>query len=102
MKNGEKRNAVFTIVFLASIIGIFTLADFFGSDRLFSEKENRLLAQKPVFSRTALWNGSYTADWEDYLTDQFVGRDKWIRIKTEAGIALPRKEINGVYLGSNG
>lgn len=54
MKNGEKRNAVFTIVFLASIIGIFTLADFFGSDRLFSEKENRLLAQKPVFSRTAL------------------------------------------------
>lgn len=102
MKNGEKRNAVFTIVFLTSIIGIFTLADFFGSDRLFSEKENRLLAQKPVFSRTALWNGSYTADWEDYLTDQFVGRDKWIRIKTETDIALQRKEINGVYLGSNG
>lgn len=97
----EKANAIFTIVFLASIIIVFTAADFFHREKLFSETENRLLAQKPEFSiREALF-GDYTSDYEKYVTDQFVGRDKWIYLKTWTDILLQKKTVNGVYLGAD-
>lgn len=98
----NKKNAIFTIAFVASIIFIFTLIDIFHSDRIFSETENRLLATKPKFSVEALLSGNYTADYEKYLTDQFVGRDKWIQLKTETDILLQKQEVGGVYLAKNG
>ena len=97
----QKKNAVFTIVFVASIIFVFTLVDIFHGDRIFSETENRLLASKPEFSLEALVSGSYTSDYEKYLTDQFVGRDKWIQLKTETDILLQKQEIGGVYLAKD-
>ena len=97
----NKKNAIFTIAFIASVIFIFTLIDVFHGDRIFSETENRLLAVKPKFSVETLLSGSYTADYEKYLTDQFVGRDKWIRLKTETDILLQKQEVGGVYLAKN-
>lgn len=97
----EKNNAAFTIAILASIILIFTVADFFRGDRIYSETENRLLAQKPELSRTEFFSGNYASDYEKYVTDQFAGRDKWIEIKTNTDILLQRKEIGGVYLGAD-
>lgn len=96
----EKGNAIFTIGFLSSIILVFSIVDFFTGDRLFSETENRLLALKPKFSVEELFFGSYTSDYEKYVTDQFVGRDKWIYMKTETDVLLQKKTVNGVYLGS--
>lgn len=101
MDRSEKRNAVFTIAVISALILTFAAADLFHGDRLYSETENRLLAQRPAFSREALFDGSYTSGMEEYLTDQFVGRDKWIRIKTEMDISLGKKEIKGVYLGAD-
>ena len=98
----EKRSAIFTIAVLASILLVFTVADLVKDDRLFSETENRILAVKPKFSLEAMFQGKYMKDYETYVTDQFVSRDKWIAIKTYTDIALGRKEINGVYLGKDG
>ena len=98
----EKRSAIFTIAVLASILLVFTVADLIKDDRLFSETENRILAVKPKFSLEAMFQGKYMKDYETYVTDQFVSRDKWIAIKTYTDIALGRKEINGVYLGKDG
>ena len=89
----EKGNAIFTIVFLSSILVIFTLADLFSGTKLFSESENRLLAQKPELSMQTLFEGNYTADYEKYVTDQFVGRDKWIYLKTKTVSTLGRTVI---------
>lgn len=97
----EKWNAIFTIGVIFSIIFIFTVADFVTSDKLFSESENRILASKPEFSQEALWQGTYTEDYETYVTDQFVGRDKWIAVKTCMDILLQKKDINGVYLAED-
>lgn len=94
----EKRNAIFTAAIICAIILIFTVADFFNGERTFSDTENRILAAKPEFSWEELFYGDYTTDYEDYVTDQFVSRDKWIGIKTNMDIALQKKEINGVYL----
>jgi len=99
---GEKKNALFTTAVVAAIILIFTVADFFRGDRLYSETENRLLAVRPVASRESIFSGEFAKDYETYVTDQFVGRDKWIGIKTRMDILLQKKEINGVYLGSDG
>ncbi|MGN0168104.1 MAG: DHHW family protein [Acetatifactor sp.] len=101
MDGSEKRNAVFTVVVISALILTFTIADFFDSDRIFSETENRLLASKPEFSREALLDGTYAAETENYVTDQFVSRDKWITVKTVTDVLLQKKEINGVYLGQD-
>lgn len=101
MGSSKRRNAIFTIVVISALILIFTVADFFEKDRIFSEAENRLLAVKPQFTWEALLDGTYTTDLENYLTDQFVSRDKWITMKTKMDVLLQKKEINGVYLGKD-
>ena len=98
----EKRSTVFTIAVIASIILIFSAADLIQGDRIFSETENKVLASRPDFTLESLLQGKYTAAYEDYITDQFVSRDKWISIKTYTDIALGRQEINGVYLCKDG
>ena len=98
----EKRNALMTIIVISVIILIFTAADFMHGDRIFSETENRVLASRPRFSRESLLSGQYTRDYEEYVTDQFVSRDKWIKIKTWTDMALQKKLIGGVYLGKDG
>lgn len=98
----EKRSAIFTIAVIASIILVFTAADLIQGDRVFSETENKVLASKPAFSLESLLQGKYTTAYEDYITDQFVGRDRWISIKTYTDIVLGKEEINGVYLCKDG
>lgn len=98
----EKKSTIISIAILSAIILIFTVSDLMQADRLFSETENRVLASRPEFTIQALVQGNFTEDYETYLTDQFVSRDKWIAIKTYMDIALQKKEINGVYLASDG
>lgn len=99
---GEKVNAVFTIWIICSIIMIFTVADLMKSDRLYSEAENRVLASKPELSKESVLSGEYAKGYEEYVTDQFVARDKWVGIKTGLDVLLQKKDINGVYLGKDG
>ena len=99
---GEKKNALFTTAVIAAIILIFTIADLCRGDRLYSETENRLLAARPEASGETIFSGKFAEDYEAYVTDQFVSRDKWIGIKTRMDILLQKKEINGVYLGKDG
>ncbi|MCM1025713.1 MAG: DHHW family protein [Roseburia sp.] len=98
----EKGNAIFTVALLSAIVLIFTAADLAGEDRIFSETENRVLASRPEFSAESLRKGDYAGGYETYITDQFVGRDKWIALKTGMDVLLQKKEINGVYLGQDG
>lgn len=97
----EKKNALFTIGILAGIILIFAAADFFNKDRVYSELEMRLLAEKPDFSRQNVLFGDFTEEYEKYITDQFPGRDKLVGIKIRADIFLGKKEIGGAYIGND-
>ena len=85
-------------IFLVFLIVAFAF-NLFSKDKEYSESENRMLAQKPVFSFTNLANGKYMKDMEDYVTDQFFMRDKWINLKVLEDLALGKKESNGVYIG---
>ena len=98
----EKRSAISTSLLLSAIILVFTASDLIQRDRSFSETENKMLAARPEWSWESLIEGAYTQEYEAYLTEQFVGRDKWITMKTYLDLALQKQEINGVYLGEGG
>lgn len=68
----------------------------------FSENENRFLAQMPVFSKETLLDGTYTKEYETFITDQFPLRDAWITLKTMSERAMLKQESNGVYFGRDG
>lgn len=97
----DKRNALLTVGLICAVLFILGIADLCNSDRIYSETENRVLASRPTFSWESLLSGEYGDDYEEYMSDQFVGRDKWVGIKTRADILFQKKEINGVYLGAD-
>ncbi len=102
---GVWNSRILTGVFLALIFGI-TIAGFFSPVREHSESENRALAQKPKFTLTSLFakneKEKFTRKYEDYLTDQFIGRDSWIGLKTRTERLIGKKDINGVYFADDG
>ena len=85
------------IIFCAFLAG-FGLLHIILPDRTFSLVENRNLSQKPAFSWAAFVDGSYTANLEEYLEDQFPLRDSWMGLKTRYERLLGKREIHGVYL----
>lgn len=99
--NRDKLHAFLTVGIICGIILTFTIADFLNEDRLYSEKEKRVLASRPELSKESLLDGSFMEDYDAYVTDQFVVRDKWIGMKTFVELAMQKQEMNGVYLCEN-
>ena len=91
-KNEDRQNKVLTGLFLALVFG-GTAATFLVPKREFSDRENRALQLFPKASVDSVLNGEFESDYETYLSDQFPGRDGWIRVKTEAELAMGKDEI---------
>ena len=87
-------------LFLLLIFGM-TAATLLKPDTGFSEKENRTLASRPKLTISSLVSGEYTADYETYLTDQFVFRDQCIGMKTAAERMTLRQETNDIYFAKD-
>lgn len=100
--DNDKLHAGMTVALLALVLLVLAVADAVTADRLFSETENRILAQKPEWNLESLLDGSYEEAYESYATDQFVSRDSWVMLKTRMDILLQKKLINGVYLAKDG
>ena len=62
-----------------------------------SENENRVLSTAPKFTLKALFSGRFTADFENYITDQFPFRDNWLDLKSRSERAIGKTENNGVF-----
>lgn len=91
---------------IVSVIFIFVVFFFFVAglitpDKDFSYNENRELAQLPEFSLQNLFKGTFTTDYEDYVTDQILFRDKFVTLATNIKLLMGQKEINGVYFSDN-
>ena len=93
-KTSQRITAMIFCVFLAG----FGLLHIILPDRTFSPVENRNLNQRPSFTWDSLMDGSYTADLEKYLEDQFPLRDRWMGLKTRYERLLGKQEFHGVYL----
>ena len=93
----SKRYCIFLTALFCAFLGVFLVANAAAPDREKSEMENRQLAQLPAPSVRTLLDGSFMSDFESYVTDQFVGRDAWIALKSTTERALGKHENNDVY-----
>ena len=88
---------IFCILFFGGALATLLLPD-----RKSSVMENRELAQKPKASIKKFLAGSYQKNYENYLSDQFFLRDKWVNLSSAIQFYAGKKEINDVYLGKEG
>lgn len=84
------------MVFLLWIFG-FAAACLLCPDKTFSEMENRYLQKLPEFSAEKLFSGRFGTEFEDYLNDQFVLRDGFVRLNTALRYGSGLREKNDVY-----
>lgn len=76
-----------------------TIANLFLPKRDFSESENRYLQQFPAFSAEDFLSAKYMNDIDTFASDQFMGRDRWISLKTLTELAMLKKDNGRVYFG---
>lgn len=68
----------------------------------YSETENRMLKQMPELKMETVLSGDFEADYEEYLSDQFVFRNQWIGMKTLAERLLFKRESKDIYFADDG
>ncbi|WP_405116154.1 DHHW family protein [Paenibacillus sp. FSL K6-1217] len=102
MKNYDQIYYRALAILLLMFTGAVLVVNVLTPGKVFSESENRMLQQLPAFSLQTLGSGTFTSEFEAYLSDQFVERDFWIGLKSGADQGLGRKESNGVYIGKDG
>lgn len=98
MKNKQKGSLILILCFTLFILLGFVL-HLTLRDREYSADENRYLAQAPEFTFKRLFSGEFTADFEDYITDQFPMRDGWLDLKSRFERFCGKTENNGVFFG---
>lgn len=102
MDNKDNKRAVIVTSGFLLFISCFGIWSIWEPDRTLSEFENRVLAKFPTFSWDKLWSGKYTDQLDDYLVDQFVGRDNWVGLKSDMERISGKTENNQVFFGSSG
>lgn len=88
-------------LFLLIIFG-FAIINIVTPDKTRSESENINLQQLPKFTVESLFAGSFTADFEKYVQQQFVGRDEFIGVKSTTDFLIGKRDSNTIYFGSDG
>lgn len=93
----ERTHASLMAAFFALIFLILTVGDLLKDDRLYSENEKRMLEQRPEATAENVLSGTYMEKYETYVTDQFIGRDTWVMLKTRGDVLMNKSVIRDVY-----
>lgn len=99
MSKTTDRILVLTFVFL---LGGTMLLNLLTPDRVFSLRENRYLAKRPVFNVHNILQGRFSRQFEDYVTDEFALRDQWVLLKGDLELLMLRRGNNGIFFGQDG
>lgn len=91
----------FTALVLTGIVLAMMVIFIVLPKREYSEKENRYLTAFPKGNWSDIRSGEYMEDITDYLSDHFPFRDFFMGVKTEAELAIGKKEINEVYIAED-
>lgn len=94
----KKISSVLSIVFFFSTLVILAVATIVSDKQSFSETENRTLAELPSASANSVLNKSYMNGIENYLSDYFPMRDKWVTAMTSLEQIMGHKQVGGVLL----
>ena len=91
----DRFTAVFGIL-TAALLVIGFILQLCLPDKAYSATEKRMLEQFPVFSAESLLEGTYTSRAEEWMADQFPGRDVWMTVKTQMSLLLGQTVSHGV------
>lgn len=94
--NDKIKDIVVTIIFLFTIIALF-LINIIKKDTDISIAERRKLATMPELTTKSLFDGTYFKKFDSYVTDQFVERDAFRKIKIDIELST-KGEYNNLYL----
>ena len=94
--NDKIKDIVVTLVFLITIISLF-LINIIKKDTDISIAERRKLATMPELTTKNLFDGTYFKSFDSYVTDQFVGRDTFRKIKIDIELST-KGEYNNLYM----
>ena len=90
------KDIVVTLVFLITIISLF-LINVIKKDTDISIAERRKLATMPELTTKSLFDGTYFKSFDSYVTDQFIERDTFRKIKIDIELST-KGEYNNLYL----
>ena len=90
------KDIVVTIIFLFTIIALF-LINIIKEDTDISVAERRKLATMPELTTKSLFDGTYFKKFDSYVTDQFVERDAFRKIKIDIELST-KGEYNNLYM----
>ena len=90
-------------VFLVCAFLVLTFAvNLLTPSKAVSEMENRALSQFPRLSFSSLADGSFGKNFENYISDQFFGRNYFVSAKRKAETLIGKKENHGILMGKDG
>ncbi len=101
MRKGKQLLTYLPLLLCAVFLWGYWLFDLLTPPKEFSEMENRPLAQAPKTSVRGIINNSFSMKYEEYINDQFAGRDEWITLKSVTESALGKLENNGIVYGKD-
>ncbi len=90
------RNRIVTIIFILYIL-FFAIGSFIIKDRVFSDMENRNLAQFPKASAKSIFSGDFSDEFESYMSDQIIFKDFLVKLKVTENKALNQTYVNGTF-----
>lgn len=90
------KDIVVTLVFLFTIIILF-LINVIKKDTDISIAERRKLATMPKLTTKSLFDGTYFKKFDSYVTDQFIERDAFRKIKIDIELSI-KGEYNNLYM----
>ena len=100
-KDGKHIN-IFLIFSVSLVILILSVGSLLLPDREKSDNENRYLTQAPKFDIEDILEGKYEEKLEEYLSDQIIGRENWIKIMSTVSTSIGYSDVNGVYILNDG
>ena len=94
--NDKLKDIVVTLAFLFTIISLF-LINVIKKDTDISIAERRKLATMPELTTKSLFDGTYFKKFDSYVTDQFIKRDTFRKIKIDIELST-KGEYNNLYM----
>lgn len=86
------------ICFIIIMFSIFII-QFFLPAASFSNTENRLLQQKPIFSFQNYMNQTFQTNYSTYKNDQFLLRSRWVQKKADLEHLIGIRKYQDVFIG---
>ena len=84
------------LLFVAVLVICFAL-NILIPDKQYSDQENRVFQQMPVFSVGNYLSGRFESQLDNYANDQFMFRNSFIKIKSAADLTIGQLKANNVF-----